>query len=245
MKRQSLKYKHDYESKRIALSKELTTIECDNWKKEIVYNCSPFTVTQLPAMLDLVDTVEDIIVNDIPGDFVECGVYMGGSCMIMAGVLNHYNVNRTIWLFDTFDGVPTPYENDTTPEGESLKDWFDSNKLDNNNQSNWCYSSYDTVKENFAECNYKGESKFIIGKVEDTIPSIMPDSISLLRIDVDLANSTRHVMDEMYPLLSSGGHLILDDYGYFPAVKETIDDYFKDDPKTMKYITVPVRRIVK
>jgi len=245
MERQSRKYKNDYRDLSYRWQDELKSIDNEEWKKEIAYNCSPFTVTQLPAVLDLIDTVEDIILNDIPGDFVECGVFMGGSCMIIAEVLKHYNVNRTIWLFDTFDGVPMPSEHDVTPEGESLKDWYKNKKLDTNNKSTWCYSALDDIKENFTECNYKGDTKFIIGKVEDTIPNNAPDNISLLRIDVDLAESTRHVLDHLYPILVTNGHLILDDYGHFPAVKETVDDYFKNDPKTLQEITYTVRHIIK
>lgn len=245
MKRTSRKYKNDYKDISYRFSDELDSMDIDEWKKEIAYNCSPYTVTQLSAVLDLIDTVEDIILNDIPGDLVECGVFMGGSCMIMAETLKHHNTNRTIWMFDTFDGVPSPNDEDVTPEGTSLKQWYEEQKLDDNNESKWCYSALDTVKDNFKECDYTGAVNFVIGNVEDTIPTIGLSNIALLRIDVDLAKPTRHVLDNFYSLISTNGHLILDDYGHFPAVKMTVDDYFKDDTIELIEISYTVRRMVK
>ena len=101
------------------------------------------------------------------------------------------------------------------------------------------------VKDNFKECDYTGAVNFVIGNVEDTIPTIGLSNIALLRIDVDLAKPTRHVLDNFYSLISTNGHLILDDYGHFPAVKMTVDDYFKDDTIELIEISYTVRRMVK
>lgn len=222
----------------------LALLDEPEWKKDIMFKCCPYTVTTSRAMLDLINTVECIIVNDIPGDMVECGVFMGGSSMIMAEVLKHLGSTRTVWLFDTFDGVPMPDEKDLTFDGDSLKDWYIAERVDTDNKSCWCYTALDTVKFNFAKCDYS-HVQFIEGKVEDTIPSNGPKLISLLRVDVDLVNPTRHVLDEFYPRISTSGHLVLDDYGHFPKIKETVDDYFKDERAEEIQIDYTVRRIVK
>ena len=245
MERQSRKYKNDYRDVSYRWQDELTTLSIEQWKKEIAYQCSPFTVTKLSVVLDLIDTVENIILNDIPGDFVECGVFMGGSCMIMAEVLKHYKQERDIWMYDTFSGVPIPEANELTKENENLRDWYVEQKVDSFGNSNWCYSSLQDVKQNFAECNYLGQVRFIEGIVEDTIPANSPVSIALLRIDVDLAKPTRHVLNHFYPKLVKNGHLILDDYGHFPMVKATVDDYFKNDSIKLAEINYTVRHMIK
>ena len=82
-----------------------------------------------------------------------------------------------------------------------------------------------TKKSNLEKVNYSGNVHFVKGSQKIT-PRQGSDAIALLRIDVDLEYPTRHVLDHFYPRLSMGGHVIFDDYGMFPSVKHTIDDYF-------------------
>jgi len=242
MERVSRKYKNTYKDISYRWEDDLKDLNLDDWKKEVAYSCSPYTVTHLPAVVDLINTVEQIIIDDIPGDFVECGVFMGGSCMIIAEVLKHYNTTRPIWLYDTFEGVPMPEKYEVTPEGTSLRKWYKQNKLTPEG-SMFCYCNLEDVTDNFKTVGYTGEKHFVKGKVEDTIPDITPKEIALLRIDVDLAKPTRHVLEHMYPLVVDCGHIIFDDYGHFPAVKETVDDYLGN--VTLEEITYTVRHLVK
>lgn len=198
-----------------------------DWKREILVTCAPYTATHQEAMLKLIANVHHVIKNDIPGDFVETGVFMGGSCMIIAEVLKQLKVNdRAIWMYDTYEGVPKPNDIETDPEGKLLKTWWEEQKQLDGQTSTWCNASLPTVKTNLEKVNYSGNVHFVKGLVEDTIPRQGPDAIALLRIDVDLEYPTRHVLDHFYPRLSMGGHVIFDDYGMFPSVKHTIDDYF-------------------
>lgn len=220
-------------------------VDIPEWKQNIIRKCCVYTVTSFNAILDLIDSAEDILTRDIPGDFVECGVFMGGSSMIMAEVLKHFNSTRTLWLFDTFDGVPMPNETELTHSGENLKDWYVDNMIEmETGKSDWCYTTLDVVKENIAICDYDN-MQFIVGRVEDTIPSIGPINIALLRIDVDLVDPTRHILEQFYPRLTTSGYLILDDYGHFPGIKKTVDDYFKHTPTEIIDVDKTVKRIIK
>ena len=64
------------------------------------------------------------------------------------------------------------------------------------------------------------------GRVEDTIPESMPDNISMLRLDTEWHESTAHELKYMFPVLSSGGALIIDDYGHWRGSCEATDEYF-------------------
>ena len=63
------------------------------------------------------------------------------------------------------------------------------------------------------------------GLVEETIPKLIPQCISLLRLDTDFYESTKHELQELFPLLSIGGILIIDDYGYYKGSRKATDDY--------------------
>tara|TARA_Y100000385_G_scaffold291828_1_gene372822 strand:- start:5660 stop:6418 length:759 start_codon:yes stop_codon:yes gene_type:complete len=198
-----------------------------DWKRETLVTCAPYTATHQEAMLQLIANVEHVVKCDIPGDFVETGVFMGGSCMIITEVLKHFGVNdRAIWMYDTYEGVPQPNEIETDPEGKLLNTWWKENAQIEGQSSSWCNASLTTVKEHMKKVNYSGDVHFVKGMVEDTIPHQGPDTIALLRIDVDLEYPTRHVLDHFYPRLSVGGHVIFDDYGMFPSVQHTVDHYF-------------------
>lgn len=190
--------------------------------------CKPYSMTSIERMYSLYCSVNYIIQNNIKGDFVECGVWRGGSAMLIAKTLNYNNENtRKIFLYDTFEGMSEPTEIDKDLLGGEakiqLQDIIKSNK-----DSNWCYSSIDEVRENLIRTNYPiNNFQLIKGKVEDTLPGIMlPDSISLLRLDTDFYESTLHELKHLYPLLSKNGVLIIDDYGHWQGCKQAVDEYF-------------------
>lgn len=245
MIRQSHKYRYLDKEASYRHEEELATLDIPQWKKDVIYESTPASCTHLPALLHLANTVEYLVENDIPGDFVECGVYMGGSCMVIAGVLKHYASDRRILMYDTFDGVPMPNSKELTMEGESLQEWYKDNKIDSDGNSSWCYCNFEDVSDNMKTVGYDGDIKYIKGDVLDTIPNNHSTQIALLRIDVDLDLPTRHVLDHLYSLVPTNGSLILDDYGHFPKVKDTVDDFLQDDASKLEEITYTVRHIRK
>lgn len=163
--------------------------------------------------------------HGIPGDVVECGVFKGGCSLLMAE--EH---DRPVWMYDTFTGMAEPSEHDY--KGSFKGERFDALKRFQNSQRDghvdWVYESLDNVKK---AVEYSGlqrdRFKFIKGKVEDTIPGSMPERISLLRLDTDFYTSTKHELEHLYPRLSPGGILIVDDFGSWAGSRKAVLEYFE------------------
>jgi O-methyltransferase len=94
--------------------------------------------------------------------------------------------------------------------------------------STWCRASIEDVQENLASTGYDlARTHFVKGKVEETIPAHSPDSISILRLDTDWYESTRHELVHLFPRLTRGGVLIIDDYGHWKGSRRAVDEYFE------------------
>ena len=167
--------------------------------------------------------------SKIPGDIVECGVWRGGSMMAAAmTLLGEQDCSRTLHLFDTFDGMSPPTEADR----DAVSGLRASSLLKKARKSSpiWCCSPLDEVRANLARTNYPADrARFIVGKVEDTIPREAPDKISILRLDTDWYESTKHELVHLYPKLSVGGVLIVDDYGHWQGARQAVDEYLNDN----------------
>lgn len=195
--------------------------------KNIYSELSKYTMTSQLRVDALIESVDYVINNNIEGSIVECGVWRGGSTMAVATRLDQkLNYDKDIYLYDTFEGMTKPTKEDYSKlELEDPLTTFEKLK-DNDNSSNWCHASLDEVKNNFKNINYPFEKfHFIKGKVEDTIPNTIPEKISILRLDTDFYNSTKHELEHLFPRLVKNGILIIDDYGHWEGSKKAVDDY--------------------
>ena len=193
---------------------------------KIYEKCKEFTMTPISRMYALYKATRYILDNNIPGDFVECGVWRGGSMMLTALTLIELkDTSRKIYLYDTFEGMSKPTERDISVFGDNAQEgWVKAQKGEINE---WCFASIEDVRANIASTGYPKENMiFVKGKVEETIPGTIPNSISILRIDTDWYESTKHGLSNMYPKLSLNGILILDDYGFWKGAREAVDEYF-------------------
>jgi len=189
-------------------------------------DCHRYTMTSPERMYALYKAVEYLVRNRVPGDIVECGVWKGGSSMMMALALAHFgDTTRTLYLYDTFAGMPEPGAADVDAEGrESASTW---GRMQRDGHNEWCYSPLDEVKANLASTGYPADRvAYVPGKVEDTIPGTRPERIALLRLDTDWYASTRHELEHLYPALVPGGVLVLDDYGAWQGARQATDEYF-------------------
>lgn len=164
--------------------------------------------------------------NMVPGDFVECGVWRGGNSIIAADFFMRMNSERRVLMFDTFEGMTKPTEHDIDLVGnESSSDIYD--RLQNGSGSEWCKSEINQVQSNFTKrginLNY---CRFYKGDVKNTIPNADVGSISVLRLDTDWYESTKMELEELWPKLSVGGVLIIDDYGKWGGSKKAVDEFF-------------------
>jgi hypothetical protein len=193
--------------------------------------CSPFTMTSVERMFALYQSVNYVLDNDIEGDFVECGVWRGGSSMMIARILKERNVkNRDIYLYDTFEGMSAPSSDDIDYSGNDAKKLLKDEIENKVNAPIWCYATEEDVLANISATKISLEQVHLIkGKVEDTIPHRSPKSnISLLRLDTDWYASTKHELIHLYPVLSAKGVLIIDDYGHWQGCRKAVDEYFSE-----------------
>ncbi len=193
----------------------------------IYERAKPFTMTSLVRMTALYDAVRYLEANQIAGDFVECGVWRGGSAMNMAlTLLDCGSTSRNLYLFDTFAGMSVPTTNDVDVHGRVAQKKFD--KLQDEDKNTWCYASLEDVQQNMRSTEYPAEKlHFVKGKVEDTLPGQAPAQIALLRLDTDWYESTAHELEHLFPRLVPGGVLILDDYGHWQGARKATDEYFE------------------
>jgi hypothetical protein len=229
---QSLCNSLGYEIRRY--NKEYFPKDMDGEFKEIYEQCKDYTLTDVEKMYSTYKATEYIVNSGIPGDFVECGVWKGGSAMIIARtLLRMKDINRKIYLYDTFEGMTKPTEKDV-----AIADGFPAiiswEKKQRDNYKKWAFSPIRKVRKNMLSTGYPQENiLFVKGKVEVTIPNTVPSKIALLRLDTDWYESTYHELKHLFPLLSDTGVLIVDDYGFFAGAKEAVDNYFKENNISM------------
>ena len=183
--------------------------------------------------VSLYQSINYIYKNDIEGDFVECGVFMGGSAMMISFAMREFdkinNSSKNLWLYDTFEGMANPTIHDENILNEKATTELKNKTKKENSKDIWAYSSIDYVKQNIKKTNIKLERvKYIKGLVEKTLIKDKPKKISLLRLDTDFYESTKIELEELYPLLETGGIIIIDDYGHWKGCKKAVDEYFKD-----------------
>jgi O-methyltransferase len=190
---------------------------------EIVRAVRPWTMTSPERIYALIHAVRYVSERAIPGAIVECGVWRGGSMAAAARVLlDQKDVSRDLYLFDTFEGMTDPTENDVNFLGKSA-----SEELRKDPDVKCANAPLEEVKEVLYATGYPRERiHFIAGKVEDTIPSSAPPSIALLRLDTDWYASTMHELIHLFPRLSQAGVIIIDDYGHWKGSRQACDEYF-------------------
>jgi O-methyltransferase len=226
---QKILKKFNYEVRKVNKPVALPT-DFEEFHQSLYRKVSPFTMTGPERIFSLIEAIRYIEKNAIEGAIVECGVWKGGSMMAVAEtLLQCKNPARDLFLYDTFEGMPPPGELDKTHEGIEAARLLDRN-TDKEKNLVWAYSSLEDVKAAMRSTGYpENKIQYIPGKVEETIPGNIPGKIALLRLDTDWYESTRHELVHLFPLLRTGGILILDDYGYWQGARRAADEYFQEN----------------
>jgi O-methyltransferase len=149
----------------------------------------------------------------IEGDFVECGVWRGGASIYAKAVLNTLRASdRSVWLADSFEGMPIQTENDKA----------DGALADNS----FLAVSLEQVQDNFRRFGLLDEQvKFVKGWFSDSLPASPIEKIAVLRLDGDYYSSTMDALDSLYDRVSSKGYIIIDDYWSFVTCRQAITDF--------------------
>jgi Macrocin-O-methyltransferase (TylF) len=162
--------------------------------------------------------VEDVIHSQVPGDLIETGVWRGGASIFMRAVLRAHGVtDRTVWVADSFEGLPPPdlkhFPQDTGPVG-------------NLHRVDYLAVSLDRVKDNFRAYGLLDDHvRFLKGWFKDTLPKAPVERLAVLRMDGDMYQSTMEALEALYPKLSVGGYVIVDDYGAIEQCRQAVHDY--------------------
>jgi hypothetical protein len=185
-----------------------------------------YTMTTPERIASLCNAVKYLVTNKIEGDFVECGVWRGGSTMAAIDTLiNAKETSREIYLYDTFEGMSEPTEADKVFTGTTANELMTTTEKEDPT-SVWCYSALEEVQQNVSVLEYpERKIHYVKGKVENSIPGTMPNKIALLRLDTDWYESTAHELKYLYPLLVPGGVIIIDDYGHWEGARKAVDEY--------------------
>jgi O-methyltransferase len=159
--------------------------------------------------------VSEILLTDVPGDFIECGVWRGGAAIFMQGLLKYTGKDRKVFVADSFEGLPAPDEKYPDDSGDIHYQHGDVLAI-----------PLKEVKANFRKYDLLDENVvFIKGWFKDSLPAAPIDKLALLRIDADMYGSTMEVLEILYPKLSVGGYVIIDDYGVIEGCRKAVDDY--------------------
>ena len=197
---------------------------------EIFDKVAPYTMTAregLETTYALFQAVKYICQNDISGDIVECGVWRGGSMMLIAYALDYFgDRSRDLYLYDTFAGMTEPSEIDVDFDNIAYRPrWV---QITSQGGLMGFGDTVQAVKANLLRTGYpEGQMRFIVGDVLETIPAILPSRISLLRLDTDWYKSTLHELEHLYELLVPHGVLIIDDYGWCRGSRKATDEFFQ------------------
>jgi O-methyltransferase len=234
------RFGYDISRLRPTVEPSLASYGFDRDFEPIYERCRPYTMTSPERMHALFRAIRYVEANGVEGDIVECGVAAGGSMMVAAlTLMSLQGSERGLYLYDTFAGMTEPGEVDVDFAGNfvgnrSWRQWKESQKKCHNT---WCYAALPTVKANMVSTGYPQELlRYVVGPVEKTIPSLVPERIALLRLDTDWYESTRHELTHLYPRLSAGGVLIVDDYGYWEGCRKAVDEYFAKSPPLLNRI---------
>lgn len=209
--------------------------------------CQSETMTSLARLAALHDSLKYVVNAQIPGDFVECGVWRGGSAMMAALTLRTIGVqDRGLYLFDTFRGMPTPTNLDVDVTGtHASTTWAQAQRGEH---TDWCFAPREVVARNMASTGYPDALIHLVeGRVEDTLPDQAPRTISVLRLDTDWYESTRHELLTLWPRLSPRGVLIIDDYAYWAGARRAVDEWLSmcETPPFLNRIDDSARLAIK
>jgi len=167
--------------------------------------------------------------NRIDGDIVECGTWRGGQGMIAAlTLLDAGDTSRDIYLFDTFEGMTAPTDEDVCLEdGMHARQLLEAHSDGDRTHNAWSVADEDDVWRGMRSTGYPAERIHLVpGRVEDTIPAGAPAAIALLRLDTDWYESTRHELVHLWDRVVPNGIVVIDDYDYWSGSRQAVDEFF-------------------
>lgn len=180
------------------------------------YTTDADTMVGKPRLDSLQACLVDVLRDGVPGDVIETGVWRGGASIFMRAVLHAYGItDRTVWVADSFQGLPKP---------DPVR--FPADAGDELWKASALAVPLEEVKANFAAYGLLDDQvRFLVGWFRETLPAAPIDRLALLRLDGDLYESTMDALTALYPRLSVGGYVIVDDYGAMASCRKAVEDF--------------------
>lgn len=174
------------------------------------------TMIGMKRLENVRDCVIEVLNRGVPGDLLEAGVWRGGTTILMRAILKaRADVTRSVWVADSFQGLPKPNASRHPADARDI---------------HWQFAELviplEAVKANFAKYGLLDDQvRFLVGWFKDTLPAAPIERLSVLRLDGDMYESTMDTLVALYPRLSPGGYVIIDDYGAIPGCRAAVEDY--------------------
>ena len=174
------------------------------------------TMIGIPRLDNIRECVEEVLRAGVPGDLIEAGVWRGGAAIFMRGILKAHGVtDRAVWVADSFAGLPPPdfgkYPKESNAQFHHHKELA---------------VPLEEVQRNFERYGLlDGQTRFLKGWFRDTLPGAPIAALALMRLDGDMYESTMDGLAHLYPRLSPGGFVIIDDYNAVQACNAAVDDF--------------------
>ncbi len=170
-------------------------------------------------MSNLRAAVDYVLAHNISGDFIETGVWRGGACILMRAALKAYGIaDRIVWAADSFEGLPPP---------DAVH--YAADAGDQHHEFAQLAVSLEEVRSNFAAYGLLDDQvRFLKGWFKDTLPTAPVDQLAILRLDGDMYESTMDGLRSLFHKVSTGGVVIVDDYGAIASCREAVEDYRKE-----------------
>jgi O-methyltransferase len=189
---------------------------CTIFGKQGSWPALALTMVGAKRLDNLQHCVRTVLNDGVRGDFIETGIWRGGSVILMRAILKAYGVtDRIVFAADSFEGLPKP-DASTYPADKGDRHWTYEQLA----------VSLEQVRANFDRYGLLDDQvRFLKGWFKDTLPEAPIERLAVVRLDGDMYESTMTAMEALYPKLQPGGFLIVDDYGALKGCKQAIEDY--------------------
>ena len=186
--------------------------------KRLIRTVLPYTLVSPPRIRNLCCLARRIEREQIPGDVIECGVCNGGTAAVLARFATHSRLTRTVWLLDSFQGMPEVTPEDGVGVGEDPAEAHVGKEVGDQKRV------HDVLRSVRADLS---RVRIVSGWFQDTFPSVTAKEIAILNIDADWYESVKLCLNTFYDRVVSGGFVSFDDYGHWPGCRRAVDEFFQ------------------
>lgn len=200
----------------------------------LYHTVRPYTMCGYARLRGLYQAIRYVVKCNVRGDVVECGTARGGSAALMGLVLKELGADRTLWVFDTFEGLPPPTDADPDYEVATL-------------YAGSCRGELTEVQNLFKYCDILSQSKFIKGLFQQTVLTSEIENIAVLHIDGDWYESVKVCLDHLYDRVNPRGVIQIDDYGQWSGARKAVNEFLDQRGITvrLRYLDYTGRQFIK